>query len=88
LKLHLPSYLLGLATAGVVSLARERLRPVALEMTALGVHFGRIARAIVERQRENAEDLWAEIDERVRQRFRRGDHVNGREPAPATVSPS
>lgn len=74
MRLHLPSYLLGLATAGAVALAGKRLRPVAVEIGAVAVYLSRVARALAERQREHIEDLWAEIDDRVHQRFRRSQN--------------
>jgi hypothetical protein len=70
MKLHLPSFLLGVGvTAGFVA-TRTRLRPVAVELTTLGVHVARLLRSLAERQRENLEDLWAEVEERVRRRDR------------------
>jgi len=41
---------------------------VAVEIAALGVHMARLGRALVERQVEHAEDLWAEVTVRVRER--------------------
>jgi hypothetical protein len=70
MKFHAPSFLLGVGVTAVVVATRERLRPVVVEVTALGVHAGRIGRALFERQREHAEDLWAEVEERVRVRGR------------------
>lgn len=70
MKFHVPSFLLGFATAAALIGARAALRPVLVELGALGVHLGRIGRAVVERQRENIEDLFAEIEETARQRSR------------------
>jgi hypothetical protein len=68
MKFHPPSFVLGLASAVALMGTRKRLRPVVIELAAVGVHFGRLALALVERQRENVEDVWAEVEERVRQR--------------------
>jgi hypothetical protein len=68
MKFHPPSFVLGLASAVALMGTRKRLRPVVIELAALGVHFGKLALTLVERQRENAEDLWAEVEERVRER--------------------
>jgi hypothetical protein len=68
MKFHLPSYLLGLATAAIAGGAQRRLRPVVVEGAALAKIVMRSARAIVERQKEWLEDLWADIDDRVEHR--------------------
>jgi hypothetical protein len=68
MKFHPSSFVLGLASAVALMGTRKRLRPVVIELAAAGVHFGRLALALVERQRENVEDVWAEVEERVRQR--------------------
>jgi hypothetical protein len=68
MNFHTPSFLLGVGVAVAVMSTRERLRPVVVELSALGVHLGRLGRAIVERQWEHVEDLWAEVGERVRDR--------------------
>jgi hypothetical protein len=68
MRFHTPSFLLGVGVAVGFMSTRARLRPVVVELSALGLHFGRLGRAIVERQWEHAEDLWAEIGERVRDR--------------------
>ncbi|MFT3769970.1 MAG: hypothetical protein QM820_31465 [Minicystis sp.] len=70
MKFHPPSFLLGVGLTSAVFAARGRLRPVVVEISALGVHLVRVGRGLVERQRENAEDLWAEVEERVRDRTR------------------
>lgn len=70
MKFHVPSFLLGFATAAALIGARAALRPVVVELGALLVHFGRIGRAVAERQRENLEDLFAEIEESARQKAR------------------
>ena len=70
MKFHTPSFLLGVGVTAAAFGARARLRPVVVEISALGVHLARVGRGLVERQRENVEDLWAEIDERVRERGR------------------
>ena len=75
MKFHTPSFLLGVGVTLAVVGSRARLRPVAVEMVALGTHLGRVALGLVERQREQAEDLWAEVEDRVRERARRVVHA-------------
>lgn len=70
MKIHLPSFLLGFGTAAVAIGARKALRPVLVELGALAVQMARIARAVVERQREHVEDLFADVEETVRKRSR------------------
>ena len=80
MKFHLPSYLLGVASATVVIGARDVFRPVFVELAALGLQLGRTGRALFERQREHLEDLRAEVEDRVRRRTRRahdGKEANG-----------
>jgi thioredoxin reductase len=79
MKFHTPSFLLGVGLTAATFAARARLRPVVVEVAALGVHLGRLGRGLVERQRENVEDLWAEVEERVRERAR---EARRRAPAP------
>lgn len=86
MKFHPTSFVAGvlLATAGMA--ARERLRPVAVEVSALALHLARLGRAVLERQRENVEDLWAEVEQRAHERAHPAAphaHTNG---APATAS--
>jgi hypothetical protein len=78
------SFVIGAATATAVIAARDRLRPVVVELAALGVHFAHVARSIALRQREHGEDLIAEIKERVRARERRP--AAARPPASATAN--
>lgn len=80
MKFHVPSFLLGFGAAAALIGARAALRPALVELAALGVHLGRLARAVVERQRENFEDLAAEIEESARRRARGGARVE--RPAP------
>jgi hypothetical protein len=83
MKFHLPSYLLGIGTAMVVTNTRDTLRPVFVELIAVGVQLRRVGRGLIERQNEHVEDLRAEIEERVRQRMRpgRARATNGVSPA-------
>jgi hypothetical protein len=67
-KFHAPSFLLGVAVAATAMAARERLRPVAVEIGALGVHLAKVGRSLLERQREHLQDLAAEVEQRVRER--------------------
>lgn len=64
----LTSFLIGVGGAVALTSAREHLRPVVVELAAAGIYFGKLGLGVLERQREHAEDLWAEIDERVRER--------------------
>jgi hypothetical protein len=68
MKFHPPSFLLGVGLTAAAMSARPRLRPVAVEIGALAVHLARLGRGLVERQREEVEDLWAEVEGRVRAR--------------------
>lgn len=83
MKFHMPSFLLGVGVASAAFSARGRLRPVVVELSALGVHLARLGRGVIERQRESAEDLWAEVEQRVRDRAheargrRAASHQNG-----------
>jgi hypothetical protein len=71
------------ASAGMAT--RERLRPVAVEIAALALHLARLGRAVLERQRENLEDLWAEVEQRAHDRAL-GDRPRGDRPAPARTN--
>jgi hypothetical protein len=70
MRFHTPSFLLGVGVTTAAFTARARLRPVVVELSSLGLHFARLGRGLVERQRENLEDLWAEVEERVHERGR------------------
>jgi hypothetical protein len=78
MKFHSPSFLMGFAGAAVVMASAKRLRPVVVEVASLGLHFARLGRAVVERQRESAEDLWAEVEEKARLRGRAKRRDTGR----------
>ena len=80
MKFHFPSFLLGFGSAAVCIGAKDVLRPVVIELGALGLHVGRVGRALVLRQRERVEDLWAEVEDRARRRARGGAR---RETAPS-----
>lgn len=71
-RFHPISFLAGVGVASAVLTERHRLRPVVVEIGALGLSLAHVARAIVERQIEHAEDLWAEVEERVRVKERGG----------------
>jgi hypothetical protein len=77
MKFHLPSYILGVATGLAVQGAREKLRPAMVELGTVALEVSKIAWSVVERQREWLEDLWAELDERVRERFQTDRTQNG-----------
>lgn len=68
MRFHPPSFALGVGCAVVLMGQKQHLRPVVVEIAALGLHLGKLGLALIERQREHLEDLWAEIGERVRQR--------------------
>ena len=68
MKFHAPSFLLGVGVTSAFVAARGRLRPVFVELSALGLHLARVGRSVAGRQREDLEDLWAEVEERVRVR--------------------
>jgi hypothetical protein len=68
---------------------RGRLRPVFVELSALGLHLARLGRSLAERQREDMEDLWAEVEERLRSRVaeaaaKRRPHASHTGAAPQT----
>jgi hypothetical protein len=79
MNLHTPSLVLGIGSAVVIVLTARRLRPVAVEIAALGLHCGRTGRALLERQREHVEDLWAEVEDRLRQRAEERRRVRARQ---------
>jgi hypothetical protein len=74
MKFHPPSFLLGVGVTAAYVATRTRLRPVAVELSALGLYLARLGRSLIERQREDLEDLWAEVEERVRERARVRHH--------------
>lgn len=86
MKIHVPSFVLGFATAAVAIGARKALRPVLVELGALGLQMARAARAVVERQREHVEDLYADVEETVRRRARGGVRIEEPTPEPAPVA--
>jgi hypothetical protein len=79
MKFHTPSFLMGFASATVLAVTSKRLKPIAVELGALGMHLGHLAWGVVERQREYVEDMWAEIENRTRERRQR---VPQGQPAP------
>ena len=84
---HLPSYLLGFATGAAIVGAHDALRPLAVELGALGLQVVRAGRALVERQKESLEDLRADIEERFHIRLRRvRKNGNGAATSAATAS--
>ncbi|WP_233560930.1 hypothetical protein [Sorangium cellulosum] len=68
MRFHPPSFALGVGSAVLLMSKKQHFRPVIVEVAALGVHLGKLGLALVERQREHAEDLWAEVAERARRR--------------------
>src|SRR5262249_40581390 len=47
MRFHLPSYALGLATGIAVNTARDRLRPVLVEMAAVAMTFSKVGWALI-----------------------------------------
>jgi hypothetical protein len=70
MKFHAPSFLLGVAVTAAYVATHTRLRPVAVELSALGLYLARLSRSVAERHREDLEDLWAEVEERAAARAR------------------
>jgi hypothetical protein len=70
MRFHAPSFVAGALVAAAFMKTRGRLRPVAVELAALGVHLGRLGRSLAERRLDDLEDVWAEVEERVRERAR------------------
>ncbi|CAN92555.1 MULTISPECIES: hypothetical protein [Sorangium] len=68
MKFHPPSFALGVGTAVLLMGKKQHLRPVVVEIAALGLHLGRLGLGLLERQREHVEDLFAEVAERVHQK--------------------
>lgn len=68
MKFHPPSFVLGVGTAVLLMGKKQHLRPVVVEIAALGLHLGKLGLGLIERQREHVEDLFAEVTERVRQK--------------------
>ncbi len=65
MKFHPPSFALGVGTAVLLMGKKQHLRPVVVEIAALGLHLGKLGLGLIERQREHVEDLFAEVTERV-----------------------
>ncbi|WP_437281318.1 hypothetical protein WME90_12365 [Sorangium sp. So ce375] len=68
MKFHPPSFALGVGAAVLLMGKKQHLRPVVVEIAALGLHLSKLGLAVIERQREHVEDLFAEVAERVRQK--------------------
>jgi hypothetical protein len=88
MKFHAPSFLLGVGVTSAIVATRTRMRPVVVELAALGAHLGRLGRSLVARQREELEDLWAEIEERAHQRVREERKPRAPSPSPSNGSGS
>lgn len=90
MKIHPPSLLLGAGATAALFTLRNHLRPVVVEIGAIGVELARAARAIVARELENWEDIRAEIEENVRHRARRarGTEPNGAPASNGRVAPN
>src|SRR5262249_53550310 len=70
-RFHLPSYLLGVLSAAAADEVRGRFRPVIVESAAVASVVWIRCREVVERQKENIEDLWADVHDRARDKMRR-----------------
>lgn len=80
MKIHGPSIALGLSTGLLVVWAARRLRPVAVELGALSIELVKMARSLVELQRESVEDFVFEVERRSvdRARVRREERAQCR----------
>jgi hypothetical protein len=72
MKLHLPSFLLGVAVGAGGAAIAPRLRPVALEVATTFYRFGDAVMVGLARRREDLSDLVAEAKARARLRPRNG----------------
>jgi len=70
MNVHGPSVAIGASVALVLAFAARRLRPVAVELGALALDLGKVARAAVELQRENIEDFFCEVQHRSAEQAR------------------
>jgi hypothetical protein len=66
MKFHLGSFLLGVVVGATGAAAAKRLRPVAVELLALGMRGVEVAQARVAVARETIEDVIAEARARAR----------------------
>jgi len=88
MKFQVSSFILGFGSAVVVVSTARRMRPAVVEIAAMFLHLGRLGRGVAERQREHAEDLWAEVEERarhLRKAKRRPKGANGEAPPPGVA---
>jgi hypothetical protein len=76
MRFHLPSYLLGVLTAVAADEVRGRFRPVVVESAAVASVVWIRLREVFERQKENVEDLWADVHDLARDKMRR-QQANG-----------
>lgn len=70
MKLHLPSFLAGVAVGASGAVIAPRLRPVALEIATTMYRVGDAALVRLSRAREDLSDLLAEARARARERVR------------------
>jgi hypothetical protein len=71
MKLHLGSFLLGVAVGATGAAAAKRFRPVAVELVSLGYRLADAVEARLAVGRETVEDLFAEARARARGLVRR-----------------
>jgi hypothetical protein len=67
MKFHVPSFLLGCVTGAGLKTIAPRLKPVALEIVALGYRIIDMVATKAARGREDVADLLAEARARARQ---------------------
>lgn len=91
MNVHGPSVAIGVSAALVLTFAARRLRPVAVEMGALALDLAKMARAVIELQREHVEDFWCDVQhrsaEQARERREQRAKRNGMGSSTATSAP-
>jgi hypothetical protein len=70
MKLHLPSFLVGVAVGAGGAAIAPRLRPVVLEIATTCYRISDVLMVKIARKREDLVDLLAEAKARARQRLR------------------
>ena len=69
MKLHVPSFMAGVAVGASGAVVAPRLRPVALEIATTFYRIGDAALVRLSRAREDVSDLLAEARARARERL-------------------
>jgi hypothetical protein len=70
MKLHIPSFVIGVAVGATGAALAPRVRPIALELATVGYRIADAAMLRVARGREDVADLFAEARARARARLR------------------